>query len=61
MDNTNANVYARRAQRDQGTRDLCSPSYVRLVVTLVKDNQHDQTSTSEGKKSSQTGGDGPGK
>jgi hypothetical protein len=45
MDNASADFYVRRAQRDQGTRDLCNPSYVRLVSTVVRDTQNDQAST----------------
>jgi hypothetical protein len=61
MNSTNADSNARRAQRDQGTRDLCNPDYVRIVLATAQNVPSGQASTSLGQNDSQTGGQSAGK
>jgi hypothetical protein len=56
MNSTNADSNARRAQRDQGTRDLCNPDYVRVVLATAQNVPGGQASTCRGQTGSQTGG-----
>jgi hypothetical protein len=61
MNSTNTDFNARRAQRDQGTRDLCNPDYIRLILSTSQNIQTDPASTSLGQLGSQTGGQNAGK
>jgi hypothetical protein len=61
MDSKNAEFNARRAQRDQGTRDLCNPDYVRVVLTTAQNVPNGQAMTGVGQTGSQTGGQSAGK
>jgi len=60
MDSTNADFHARRAQRDQGTRDLCNPEYIRKILAAVR-NVQNEASLNIGQDKTQTSKQGVGK
>ena len=61
MNSTNTDFNARRAQRDQGTRDLCDPDHIRLILSTTQNIQTGTASTGVGQFGFQTGGQNAGK
>jgi hypothetical protein len=61
MNSTDTDFNARRAQRDQGTRDLCNPDYIRLILATTQTIQNSSSGTDVAPHDSQTGGQNAGK
>jgi hypothetical protein len=61
MNSTDTDFNARRAQRDQGTRDLCNPDYIRLILATTQKTQIGPSGTDVTSHDSQTGGQNAGK
>jgi hypothetical protein len=61
MNSTNTDFNAKRAQRDQGTRDPCNPDFIRLILATTQNTQRGPPSTGVGQFRCQTDGQNAGK
>jgi hypothetical protein len=56
MNSTDTDLNVRRAQRDQGTRDLCNPESIKIIPATSQNIQSGPISTGVAPINSQTGG-----